>query len=284
MTITRATKKTLAAGAVLAGLGGSAYGAPLSLSETFDSPSGGGEFGSSVALDGGQVLVGDPFVSTSGIIFAGQAQLFDAATGNLLRTFDDPVPTLNDRFGASVALQDGQVLVGDPEDNTNGSNVGQAHLFNAATGALLQTFDDPTPNSGTVAGGRFGFSVALDSDQVLIGERIDDSNGSAVGQAHLFDAATGSLLQTLDDPTPTTSDNFGYSVALDGGQALVGAPFDDTNSNNGGQAHLFTAATTTTPIPVPSTIALLGAGLFGAGLLGSAGAARRRRAGAPVAS
>lgn len=50
-----------------------------------------------------------------------------------------------------------------------------------ATGNLLQTFDDPTVTSGDF----FGFSLALDGNNVLIGAEGDNTNGSFVGQAHL---------------------------------------------------------------------------------------------------
>ena len=64
--------------------------------------------------------------------------------------------------------------------------------------------------------------MALDGNNVLIGARYDDTNGTDVGQAHLFDLS-GNLLQTFDDPTPTTEDLFGWSVALDGNNVLIGA-------------------------------------------------------------
>ncbi len=65
-------------------------------------------------------------------------------------------------------------------DDTNGADNGQAHLFSAATGLLLQTFNDPTPT----AGDRFGVSVSVSEDNVLIGASFDDTNGNITGQAH----------------------------------------------------------------------------------------------------
>ena len=87
------------------------------------------------------------------------------------QTFNDPTVTNEDNFGDGVALDGDRVLVGAPQDDTKGTNVGQAHLFNATTGSLLRTFNDPTPGSGD----RFGVSVAIDGDNVVIG----DYRGSA---------------------------------------------------------------------------------------------------------
>ncbi len=161
--------------------------------------------------------------------------VFSPAYGTLLQTFDDPTPTLTDQFGVSVSISGNNVLVGAFADDTNGENVGQAHLFDATTGAFLRTFVDPTPTTED----DFGFSVSISGNNVLVGAIGDDTNGEDIGQAHLFDATTGALLKTFDDPTVTTEDQFGFWVAIDGNSVLVGARFDDTNGVDVGQAHLF---------------------------------------------
>ena len=210
------------------------------LLHTFNDPNvtSGDAFGWSVAIDGNNVLIGAAWDDTNSTN-DGQVHLFDAATGNLLRTFNDPTPANFDHFGWSVAIDGNNVLIGAVYDDTKGITVGQAHLFAAATGNLLHTFNDPTVTTED----NFGHSVAIDGNNVLIGALYDDTNGANVGQAHLFDAATGNLLHTFNDPTVTTGDNFGCSVAIDGNNVLIGAAWDDTNGTNAGQVHLFDAAT-----------------------------------------
>jgi len=231
---------TLSMALATLGMTATAAQAGYILSRTFDDPTvtSADRFGRSVALDGNNVLIGARGDDTNGTD-VGQAYLFDATTGALFQTFDDPTPTTSDQFGRSVAIFGNNVLIGASADDTNGTDVGQAHLFNATTGALLQTFDDPTPTSL----GDFGFSVAISGNNVLIGARGDNTNGAIVGQAYLFDATTGALLRTFDDPTVTGGDEFSFSVALDGNNVLIGAEGDDTNGLNVGQAHLFDATT-----------------------------------------
>jgi len=214
-----------------------AYGILL---QTFDDPTVtlADGFGTSVSISGNNVLVGAPADDTNGN-FVGQAHLFDATTGNLLRTFDDPTVTVADFFGTSVSISGNLVLVGAPFDDTNGVGVGQAHLFDATTGLLLHTFDDPTPTTFD----QFGAAVSISGNNVLVGALGDDTNGNFVGQAHLFDATTGALLRTFDDPTVTVADFFGTSVSISGNNVLVGALGDDTNGLDVGQAHLFDATT-----------------------------------------
>ena len=212
----------------------------------------------SVALDDNHVLVGAPNDDTFGS-GVGQAHLFDALTGNLLQTFDDPTVTSRDQFGWSVAIDGNHVLIAADRDDTRGVDVGQAHLFDATTGRVLKTFDDPTITGGDL----FGRSVAIAGNHVLIGAANDSTNGNRVGQAHLFDATTGNLLQSFDDPTVTGSDRFGRSVAISGNHILVGAPTDNTIGLRVGQAHLFEFI-----VPEPTTgILFFGMGSLGVGFL-----------------
>jgi len=98
--------------------------------------------------------------------------------------------------------------------------------------------------------------VAIQGNNVLIGARDDNTYGPDVGQAHLFNALSGNLIQTFNDPTVTTSDGFGGVVALDGDNVLIGAAGDDTYGTDIGQAYLFEI------IPEPSTFILAIVGLL----------------------
>lgn len=210
------------------------------LLQTFNDPDPqpGDQFGWVVALDGSNVLISAYQDDTMGVN-VGQAHLFDAITGNLLHTFNDPTPTSGDEFGHFLAIKGSHIIIGAPTDDTNGTNVGQAHLFDVATGNLLRTFDNPSAASDD----RFGHSVGVDGNNVLIGAFGDDTNGTNVGQAYLFDAVTGNLLQTYDDPTPTTTDQFSRELVIQGDHVLIGARLDDTAGANVGQVHLFDTLT-----------------------------------------
>jgi len=112
----------------------------------------------------------------------------------------------------------------------------------SATLILSQTFDAPTPTS--FAG--LGRSVAIDGNNVLIAEQT--------GQTYLFDAVTGTLLQTFDGG--------GNDVTIDGNNVLIGAPFhgqfvDGQFLEWMGQAYLFTQ------VPEPATLTLMLVALAG---------------------
>jgi RHS repeat-associated protein len=206
-------------------------------------------FGSSVAALGQNIVVGVPRADYVGVTEdAGVVHVFDSVTGKLRGTFDNPVvakdPALaaGDLFGHSVVAMGENVLVSAPQADTAGENAGAAYLFDGASGKLLQTFTNPTPE----AFDGFGWSMAVldDSvldDYVLIGAPFDNMDTDTVntGAVHVFSATTGKLEATISNPTPEAWERFGYSLATIGDAIVVGAPYDNAGADSAGAAYLF---------------------------------------------
>ncbi len=195
-------------------------------------------FGYSVAISGNLVVVGACFDDT-GATDAGTAYVFDATTGNLLHTLANPLPAAGDDFGSSVAISGNIVVVGAYYDDTGASDAGAAYIFNATTGNLICTLNNPTPADSD----SFGISVAISGNTVVVGAYYDDTGASDAGAAYIFNATTGNLIRTLTNPTPKGNDYFGYSVAVSGNTVVVGAYLDDTGASNAGAAYIFDANT-----------------------------------------
>ncbi len=195
-------------------------------------------FGYSVAVSGSTIVVG-AYQDDAGATDAGAAYVFDAATGNLLRTLNNPTPAASDIFGYSVAVSGSTVGVGARQDDTGATDAGAAYIFDVATGNLLRTLNNPTP----AAADQFGVSVAVSGNTVVVGAPNDDTGATDAGAAYVFNAATGSLLRILNNPTPAATDKFGSCVAVSGSTVVVGAPNDDTGATDAGTAYVFDAAT-----------------------------------------
>jgi len=191
--------------------------------------------GQAVSISGNRALVGAPNTLLTG--GPGTAYLYDTTNGNLLQTFNNPTPAGGDKFGVAVSLDGNNALIGATGDNTGANDAGSAYLFDATTGNLLQTFNNPTP----ALLDEFGGSVSVSGNKVLIGARQDDTGAMDAGSAYVF-ATTGALLQTINNPTPGINEFFGHSVSLDGNNALIGSPSDDFVFN-AGRAYLFDATT-----------------------------------------
>ena len=165
------------------------------------SPVAGDVFGRSIAGVGDRVLVGS-FMDDTGAENAGVAYLFDAATGNLVQTFLNPTPAIDEYFGWSVAAVGDYVLIGAHLDDTGGGgyvrtpypstaaeNAGAAYLFDASSGKLVQAFHNPSP----AAHDHFGYCVAALGNNALIGTR-------RAGTVYLFAGPDSGKDPTPDSP------------------------------------------------------------------------------------
>ncbi|HDS46409.1 MAG TPA: hypothetical protein ENN68_10125 [Methanomicrobia archaeon] len=86
----------------------------------------------------------------------------------------------------------------------------------------------------------FGDSVFLDGEYVFVGAIYDDDKGTDSGSAYIFKRSGISWTQQakLLATDGAAGDYFGYSVALDGEYALVGAWSDDDKGTNSGSAYV----------------------------------------------
>ena len=205
-------------------------------------------FGSSVSISDTRAIVGAFFEDDAGGLDSGKAYIYNPATGSLLFTLNNPNPvgtSANDYFGYSVSISDTYAIVGAHQENASGVvlDAGKAYIYNAVTGALLHTLNNPNAY-GTGSFDYFGWSVAVSNSRAIVGAYgEDDVNGTTSGKAYIYNAATGALLYTLNNPNPigtSTGDNFGYSVAISSTYAIVGAYGEDAQS---GKAYIYSVAT-----------------------------------------
>ena len=108
-------------------------------------------------------------------------------------------------------------------------------------GEPLWGYQKGTASDGA-GGDSFGYSVALDGDTALVGAYGDDDKGGTSGSAYIFTRSGGVWTQQakLTASDGEALDRFGYSVALDGDTALVGAYGDDDKAPQSGSAYIFT--------------------------------------------
>ena len=139
-----------------------------------------------------QILI--PIALSLVVLFAG-AKESAALPGDLLQTFNNPTPAAGDEFGISVAGVGNNVLIGARYDDTGASNAGAGYLYDGTTGALLHTFNNPTPATDDF----FGQSVAGVGNSVLIGAYADDTGAGNAGSAYLFEGS-----QQAQVPEPST--------------------------------------------------------------------------------
>ncbi len=182
---------------------------------------------------------------------SGSARLFSGLNGASYTINGD---SAGDQFGYSVSGAgdvngDGfdDVIVGALRDDNNVINSGSARVVSGLDGSQLFIFDGDSTNDW------FGYSVSGVGDvnndgfdDVIVGARFDDNNGSDSGSARVFSGIDGSTLYTFDGDSP--NDSFGISVSGAGdtngdgfSDIIVGAFGDDNNGSNSGSARVFLA-------------------------------------------
>jgi hypothetical protein len=201
-----------------------ATGKPLSSRQGLD--------GTTVTLsvdDAGAVypLTIDPIIATQ------QAHLFRGDPGD-------------SNFGTSVAVDGNTAVVGALGDNGIGGNTGSAYVF-VRSGSTWTVQAHLFASDGGDAD-LFGASVAISGNTVVVGAYFDDSPSSQEGSAYVFvrSGTTWTQQAKLVAPDASVADFFGFSVAVSGDTALVGAPGDDTVAGtDAGSAHVFVRTGTT---------------------------------------
>ena len=202
-------------------------------------------FGYSVAVDEDTVVVG-AYGDGSGSAYVftkpGNGWVTTSTAAKLTASDGES----NDQFGYSVAVDGDTVVVGARNDDDNGSGSGSAYLFTkpaagwttTSTAAKLTAFDG-------AADDRFGRSVAVDGDTVIVGASRDDDKGGSSGSAYLFTEPTsGGWATATETVKPTASDGaandyFGISAAVDGDTVVVGAYQDDDKGSNSGSVYVY---------------------------------------------
>jgi len=149
-----------------------------------------------------------------------------------------------DGFGFAVALDGDTALVGSPGDDDAGSVSGSAYVFTRNGSVWTPQAKLTALDAGLMD--EFGFSVSLSGSTALIGARFDDHAGSGSGSAYVF-TRTGSVWtqqEKLVASDAASGDAFGWSVAVSGDDAVVGAPFDGVSNSDVGAAYVFTRSGT----------------------------------------
>ena len=87
----------------------------------------------------------------------------------------------------------------------------------------------------------FGYSVEIYGDYAIVGAYRDDDDGSNSGSAYIFvrDGTSWSQQAKLTASDAASNDRFGWSVAIYGDYAIVGAYMDDDDGSASGSAYIF---------------------------------------------
>ena len=216
-------------------------------------------FGHAVAVHGDTIVVGayeddyiDPDDNANNLTDSGAAYVFTRPTtgwADMPQTarLTASDAAADDEFGTSVAVHEDTIVVGVPEQGAAAD--GSAYIFTKPANGWAD-MTETAALSGQSNGDRFGRSVAVHGDTVVVGAFEENR---ARGAAYVFTkrAAAGVWDDWDDtsasDATPkltasdrANNDKFGRAVAMDGDSIVVGAPYNDDDGDSSGSAYVFT--------------------------------------------
>lgn len=194
----------------------------------------GSQFGIEVAVSGDTLVAGastDP-PGGSAYVFTRNGEQW---TQQAKLTADDT--EASDGFGQSVAISGDTVVVGAIFDDDSGFASGSAYVFTRSSGTWAQQAK-VLASDGTELD-RFGRSVALANDVMVVGAWGDSELGPLAGSAYVFSREGDEWTQEakLQAADTVGGDRFGLNVSIDRNIVVVGA--DQESRFGTGAAYVF---------------------------------------------
>ena len=197
-------------------------------------------FGESVAISGDYAIVGACWDDDT-VLNSGSAYIFkrDGTAWIEQAKINASDGAAYDYFGFDVAISDDYAVVGAYWDDGAGTDSGSAYIFKRDGTAWTQ--EAKITASDGAAYGWFGDSVAISGDSVVVGAKGDDGAGTDSGSAYIFkrDGTAWTQEAKITASDGAAWDHFGWSVAISGDYAVVGAYGDGDAGSMSGSAYIF---------------------------------------------
>ena len=201
----------------------------------------GDEFGTYVALSGDTAIVGAPRHDGNKGKDSGSVYVFSniGCRWKEQASFTASDESAGDQLGTSVAINRDTVVAGAPGNADAGSSSGAAYIF-VRKGEKWEQQAKLTARDAAKRD-KFGISVGIHRDTVIVGASGKAEAGSSSGAAYIFvrngEKWTQQAKLTPDDGAQ--QDKFGLSVSLFHSTAIVGASGADGGGKNAGAAYSF---------------------------------------------
>ncbi|MBS0265809.1 MAG: VCBS repeat-containing protein, partial [Planctomycetes bacterium] len=223
------------------------------------------KMGTSVTIVGDTAVLGAPDYGNRGavLVFKNLTAGTNAEPNwQLQAQIDSPGFVSGDQFGASVALNGDNLIVGAPG---RANSAGGAYIFHRLNGqwSLVAELDGPT------VGERTGSVVDIGPEYAALG--APGTNSDATGSVYLYRKIAGVWSRDAKLTAAVASNGFGKALQLDGNTLFVGAP---GNASLAGAVYTYALAAhpqnvasnvVTGPLTLPTTGGAAG-DLFGAAL------------------
>ncbi|MCH8147846.1 MAG: FG-GAP repeat protein [Planctomycetes bacterium] len=200
------------------------------------------KFGWSTAICGDYAVIGtdEPASSTGAAYIYERDGLSWTQRGRLLPT---PGLAADDEYGRAVAIRGRVAVVGARKHGSTGA----VYVFRRNSG--VWEYEQKLTAADGLPDDRFGGSVAIDGDWIIVGAPDHDEFGlvnSGAAYAFHFDGSTWTQARKILADDQDAGDSFANAVAINGNWIVVGAKQDDdrcpgeqNNADNSGSVYTF---------------------------------------------
>jgi len=212
------------------------------------------EFGTTLDLEGDYAIIGAPeedfdaagqnYLASAGAVYAFHRE----PNGTWIQTqkIVSPFRMAQGKFGLALSLKGDMMAIGMPGDNLDQNQLnplataGSVRLFQRNPSGQWMPLQKVVPND-RITNHAFGtYAIAVDSGRVLVGvpneprDTLGQNSHSGAGAGYIFEPnINGIWIQRvkLVASDRALTDNLGWSVALLGDTAILGAPNHDYDAN-----------------------------------------------------
>lgn len=207
------------------------------VNEVRASPSSGDHFGSTVLVSGSRVFVGMPGLK----IYdenEGGVKIFERSNGwaPVASIIPDAGSGGTHEFGTSLAVSGDRLFVGAPTESAIPPELPQVIGNAVYQSGRVYIFERQVDNSwmkvrtimaqDPVTSAKFGSSIAVSENLLLVGAPGDDDKGAQSGSVYVFERQNDNSwkqIQKLNGPDATPNTFFGATVVFNGSTALISA-------------------------------------------------------------
>ncbi len=208
------------------------------------------QFGFSVAISGDTIVAGAMHKVIAAHQDQGSAYVF-VRTGTTWSQQQQLIVSNGftlDQFGVSVAISGDTIVVGAQGVDLTDTDQGSAYVY-LRTGTTWN-LQQQLVASDAGKTDRFGVSVAISGDTIVVGAHLADVAFTNQGSVYVFvrSGVGWTERQKLIASDGAADDDFGCAVAINGDTVVIGADFDDVGPNpDQGSAYVFFTGCNTAP-------------------------------------
>ena len=215
-------------------------------------------FGYSIAVDGNKLMVYAHGEDDAAGDIGGSVYVYNNfLSGGPDHTITNPNPygtRPSDNFGNYMDIYGNYAVISAyGEDDSDGTNVGSAYIYETTNWTVLHTLVNPNPD-GVTANDYFGRGVAISSEYCF----VSADEGSTGGVVYVYKNSTGEFMTKIENPNSydtSIGDSFGrgHSIAVsdNGDYLVVGAAYEDAASGtSAGATHLITSSNANPPVSI----------------------------------